>query len=305
MATTPRTVLSARRVEQLRPAFDHLLTQRDDSERLQHDPLRIPRRYTDPADQEIAAIFSALLGYGRVSAFMPVIESIMAMADAVGGPRAFVEGFDSHSAQALLPLKYRWNNGIDFALLAAGLKSIVATHGRLGAVIEGHYRRSHRNIRPALSGMVADLRQAVTAAAPKLGLQVQTFKELPRGARTLLSSPDGGSACKRWNMLLRWMVRTGSPDVGIWKLPASALVLPLDTHTHKLSWLLGLTRRTDGSWKTAEEITRNLSRLDPSDPVKYDFALAHLGISGRCRKERVAAICDPCAMVTVCRIGTP
>ena len=145
----------------------------------------------------------------------------------------------------------------------------------------------------------------MVAAAPSLGIQVSEIAALPRGARTLLSSPDGGSACKRWNMLLRWMVRTGSPDLGIWRLPTASLILPLDTHTHKLSWLLGLTRRSDGSWKTAEEITRNLARRDPADPVKYDFALAHLGISGRCRKERIPRVCDPCAMVSVCQIGAP
>ena len=305
MATTPRTVLSAQRVARLRPAFEALLRQRDDTERLQHDPLRIPRSYADPADQEIAAVFAALLGYGRVSAFMPVIEAIMARAEAVGGPRAFIEHFDAHDADALRPMQYRWNTGIDFALLAAGLKIVLQEHGRLGAVLEAGYRKSHRNIRPALSSMVSTLRAAVCAAAPDLGVNVTDFAALPRGTRTLLSSPDAGSACKRWNMLLRWMIRTGSPDLGIWAVPPAALILPLDTHTHKLSWLLGLTRRTDGSWRTAEEITRNLARLDPTDPVKYDFALAHLGISGRCRKARVPDICDPCAMVSVCRVGAP
>ncbi|MFT5682996.1 MAG: hypothetical protein ACI8RZ_003923 [Myxococcota bacterium] len=305
MAPTPRTVLSAQRVVRLRPAFESLLSQRADAERLQHDPLRIPSRYSDPADQEIAAVFAALLGYGRVTAFLPVIESIMAQADAVGGPRAFIDGFDPQDAVALRPMKYRWNNGIDFVLLAAGLRRIMAEHDRLGAVIEGAWRKSHRNIRPALSAMVATLRAAVLAAAPEHGVVVSGFSGLPRGTRTLLASPDSGSACKRWNMLLRWMIRTDSPDLGIWALPASALVLPLDTHTHKLSWLLGLTRRTDASWKTAEEITRNLARLDPTDPVKYDFALAHLGISGGCRKERIPSICDPCAMVSVCQVGAP
>ena len=305
MATTPRTVLSAQRVSRLRPAFEALLDQRADAERLQHDPLRVPTRYADPADQEIAAVFAALLGYGRVSAFLPVIEAIMAQADAVGGPRAFIEGFDTDDAAGLLPMRYRWNNGIDFVLLAAGLRRVIAAHDRLGAVIEGAWRKSHRSIRPALSAMVATLRAAVLAAAPEHGVPAAEFSDLPRGTRTLLSSPDSGSACKRWNMLLRWMIRTDSPDLGIWTLPASSLVLPLDTHTHKLAWLLGLTRRSDGSWKTAQEITRNLARLDPTDPIKYDFALAHLGISGGCRKERIPSICDGCAMVSVCQVGAP
>ena len=305
MAHLPRTVLSAQHVARLRPALEALLHQRDDRERLEHDPLRIPRRYADPADQEIAALFAALLGYGRISAFMPVIEAIMAQAESVGGPRAFIEGFDAHDAEALMPIKYRWNNGIDFVLLAGGLQRLLVQYDRIGTIIESSYRKSHRNVRAALSSLVETIRAAVVAAAPSLGVEITDFSALPRGTRTLLSSPDGGSACKRWNMLLRWMVRTGSPDLGIWKLPAASLILPLDTHTHKLSWLLGLTRRSDGSWKTAEEITRNLARLDPSDPVKYDFSLAHLGISGSCRKERIPSVCDPCAVVSVCQIGTP
>ncbi len=303
MARPPATVITRRQAAGLRSALDALMLHRDDAARVAADPIRVPRRYTDPADQEIAAIFASALGYGRVAAFMPVVEGLMAQADAVGGPRAWVEGFAEADIEAVRPIVYRWNRGVDLALLALALQEVLQEWDSIGALFAAHHRPEHATIRPALTAAVARLRDAALAAAPKVGLSAQSFSALPRGLRTLLSSPAGGSACKRWNMLLRWMVRTGSPDLGIWKLPTAALILPLDTHTHKLAWLTGLTQRTDGSWRTAAEITANLARLDPDDPTRYDFALAHLGISGACRKERVVEICGSCPMKPVCRIG--
>jgi uncharacterized protein (TIGR02757 family) len=291
------TVLSAARVAALRPALDALLSNRDDALRLAADPLQAPHRYRDPADQEIAALFAAQLAYGRVSAFMPIIDRILALADAAGGPRAWIEGFSEADSAALAPLVYRWNRGPDFALMARTLQQVIATRGSLGAVFVERVRRSHSDVGLGLTAGIAELRAAaeVAAGAP--------FASLPRGFKTMLSSPSGGSACKRWNMLLRWMARDEGPDLGLWSIPTSKLILPLDTHTLQLSQLLGLTRRRDGSWRTAAEITRNLRRIDPDDPVRYDFALAHLGISGGCQKARVAEICDPCPMVGVCRVG--
>jgi uncharacterized protein (TIGR02757 family) len=102
-------------------------------------------------------------------------------------------------------------------------------------------------------------------------------------------------------MLLRWMVRPAEGiDLGLWRLPARALVLPLDTHTHRIARYVGLTARNDASWRTAVEITDALAMLDPLDPVRFDFALAHLGISGQCRREYDAEICTRCALFPVC-----
>ncbi|MBW2258057.1 MAG: DUF2400 family protein, partial [Deltaproteobacteria bacterium] len=131
----------------------------------------------------------------------------------------------------------------------------------------------------------------------------RAFGDLPRGFRTFLPSPTGGSACKRWNMFLRWMVRppTEGIDLGLWdSLPPSALVVPLDTHVLRIARLVGLTRRRDGSWRTAAEITANLRLLDPDDPVRFDFALAHLGISGACKGRRDEAVCSACPLRPVC-----
>jgi uncharacterized protein (TIGR02757 family) len=90
-------------------------------------------------------------------------------------------------------------------------------------------------------------------------------------------------------------------DLGLWttRRPAE-LVVPLDTHVLRLSRFLGLTARTDGSLRTALEVTARLRELDPDDPVRFEFALAHLGISGACKGYRHAEVCPTCPLQTVC-----
>ncbi len=123
-----------------------------------------------------------------------------------------------------------------------------------------------------------------------------------RGLRHLLPDPAGPGASKRWNLYLRWMVRgPDAVDLGLWhEVPASALVVPLDTHVHRVARALGLTARPDASWRTAEEITAALALLDPQDPVRYDFALCHLGMSGACPARRERARCEACVLGEEC-----
>jgi endonuclease III len=90
-------------------------------------------------------------------------------------------------------------------------------------------------------------------------------------------------------------------DVGLWPISPSTLLVPVDTHIHKLGRNLGFTRRKDLSWKTAEEVTAALRRFDPSDPTKYDFALCHLGMLQRCPSRRDAARCRGCGVLPICR----
>jgi uncharacterized protein (TIGR02757 family) len=121
----------------------------------------------------------------------------------------------------------------------------------------------------------------------------------------LLPDASRGAACKRLLLYLRWMVRRDDVDLGAWEgiVPPSALVIPLDTHVSRLSRLLGLTCRADLSWRTAEEITASLRRLSPEDPVRYDFALCHLGMSGACPARRSAERCRACPLAPACPTG--
>jgi endonuclease III len=103
-------------------------------------------------------------------------------------------------------------------------------------------------------------------------------------------------------MLMRWFVRREAPDLGLWThLSPADLVIPLDTHVFRVAGFLGLTDRATPGWATAEAITASLRRFDAADPVRYDFALAHLGISGACLGRRDAAVCPTCPLDAACR----
>ena len=124
------------------------------------------------------------------------------------------------------------------------------------------------------------------------------------GLRFLLPSPGGGSACKRAHLFLRWMVRTGDPDLGLWRggrFSAARLLLPMDTHVHRISRHLGLTARATADLRAAREATSWLARVDPSDPVRFDWALSRLGILAECVKAPLRSRCERCPVRPVCR----
>lgn len=128
-------------------------------------------------------------------------------------------------------------------------------------------------------------------------------RELPAtpGLRFSLPDPLAGSACKRWRMFLRWMARPGWPDLGLWpSIPLDTLVIPLDTHVARVSRLIGLSLRATPDGRMALEVTDALRKLDPKDPLKYDFALSHLGILGDCPGIRTMPFCKTCPLEAVC-----
>jgi uncharacterized protein (TIGR02757 family) len=281
----------------------HRLRQRPAREGwLQGDPLSFVHRYPRPEDAELVAAIAGGLAFGRVASFFPVVEALLAEAERWGGPRAWVEGFDAPRAAALAPFYYRWLDGRDLALYIAALGRAAREHGRLGALWESCSQIERPGA--ALTGAIAALRGLAADEGQRLGL-LAADEPLPRGLLNLLSSPADGSACKRWCLILRWMVRDELPDLGLWRLPPRALVIPLDTHVHQLSLLLGLTTRKDSSWRTALQITQALRAVRPEDPLGLDFALAHLGISGACRKQHCAEICGACELREACPAGYP
>jgi uncharacterized protein (TIGR02757 family) len=158
------------------------------------------------------------------------------------------------------------------------------------ASLENLFRKFHRphslTIEEGLAGFVPLLKKHLT----NYGKDIK-----PAGLRQLFPSPLDGSACKRANLFLRWMVRDRDIDFGIWKgIPKSRLIIPLDTHIARISGCLGLTKRKSRDWKTAVEITESLKRMDPEDPLKYDFALCHHGISGMCSGKKEIMECKGC-----------
>jgi uncharacterized protein (TIGR02757 family) len=115
--------------------------------------------------------------------------------------------------------------------------------------------------------------------------------------------PDvrGSSGSKRLLLFLKWVCRPADGvDLGLWSVDPAVLLIPIDVHLHRLARNLGLTRRRNPSWRTTEEVTVALSRLDPADPAKYDFSLCHLGMAQRCPSRRDEVRCEGCGVKTVC-----
>jgi uncharacterized protein (TIGR02757 family) len=246
------------------------------TERLKHDPIEFPHRYSTPEDIEVVGFIASCFAYGKVELFKPVIEKILEP----GGrhPALFLRNFTiKKDSKYLKGLSYRFNTEKDILCLIYITSYILKKWGSLKDLFYSHYRPYHDDIGEALNNFVKCILTIDTS--PVYGKDIKSY-----GLKQFFPSPENGSACKRMNLFLRWMVRDRDIDFGIWsEIPPSKLIIPLDTHIAKISKCLALTERTSLDWKTAKEITKSLKRLDPEDPLKYDFALCHLGISGLCK----------------------
>lgn len=239
------------------------------------DPIQIVRRYSALDDREVVAFIAAGLAFGRVASVMASIEAVCA----VLGPRpaAFVRRFEpDRDGGDLRRLVHRWTKGDDFVGLVWIVRELIARDGSL-----------ERSFASALDTSAADVEGALEAFSTRArAVDLKpVYGRRPRtpGAHYFFSRPSTGSACKRLNLFLRWMVRQDEVDPGGWtSVPTRQLVVPLDTHTIRVGKCLRLTRRTTPGWKMAAEITAALRAFDPEDPVRYDFALCHLSMMGAC-----------------------
>jgi uncharacterized protein (TIGR02757 family) len=288
-------MISTSRARLLKPLLDALLDARALPERVAFDPVRFPRRFPDPLDAEVAGLVASSLAYGRADLFGERLDGLFGAL----GPRpgALARAFDARRDAALFAgFRYRFNVGADLAALVSAAGAVQRARGSLGSAFETALRRAGA-MRDAAAEFAALLRGAVDP-------DVERALGPRRGFDHLLPRPERGAACKRLMLFFRWMVRGGASDgvdLGLWSgISPSALVIPLDTHVARLARHLGLSRRRDLSWATAEEITASLRRLDPLDPVKYDFALCHYGMSGGCPARPSATGCARCALKTAC-----
>lgn len=290
-------LLPRKRAEALRGALDRLLAIDPPAGRIADDPVVFPHRYRDPKDIEVVGLIAAVLAYGQVDLFRRVVAEIL---DRTGPhPARFcAEAAPSDLKIAFRPLYYRMNRGLDFACLLYFIGEILRRYDSLGTLFAAGYREEEPDIAPALTRFID--RILAIDPAPIYGRTIY-----PYGLRQMFSSPERRSACKRLNLYLRWMVRPADGlDFGLWEeIPPGKLLIPLDTHVIRISRYLGLTRRRTPGWAMAREITDQLKRLDPLDPLKYDFPLCHLGISGACPIDPDPAKCVLCPLLPHCRKG--
>jgi len=282
------------RADKVRPHLDALLTHASPQQRLQGDPLELVHRYVDPLDQEWVGMLASAVAYGRVTLFKPRLSALLT---SLGPhPSAWARSASPEAVmQAFAGFSYRMTGPGELAALAWATAQVQQRYGSVGALAAASLEASGGHWREALDRLVQTLWRV--DLTPFVGQ-----REPNRRLAHLLASPAGQSACKRLNLYCRWMVRgPDGVDLGLWPVPTRLLVIPLDTHVHRIAGFLGLTRRTDLSWRTAEEVTARLRRIDPDDPVRYDFALSHLGISGDCPSRRDLVHCRACPLQPVCR----
>ncbi len=248
------------RTEQLRAGLERLYEAYNRPCFVEPDPLQFLRQYADPLDREVAGIIASSLAFGQVAQIIAGVQSVL---DRMAAPRAFLLRATRPSlARAFTDFRHRYVTGRELADMLWGVRSVLARHGSLGRCFTACLASSDDTVLPALTQFVDCLREDST---------------MPRNY--LLPSPRRGSACKRLNLFLRWMVRRDEVDLGGWDGVCPALlIVPIDTHMHRFAKALGLTTRKQADMRTALEVTAGFRRFAPHDPVRFDFALTRLGI---------------------------
>ncbi len=283
-------MLASGRLVRLHRALDAVRASCDVGARRRLDPVAFVHRYLAPLDQELAGLLASSCAFGNVT-------TIRAKLDDVGerlGPELSAIAEDREAlCDAMSGFRHRLYVGEDLALLVYGARIVQRRFGSLGDAFAS-FLSDGSTLHDALIAFVDEVRDAS-------GL-VMTGER--RGPAHLLPDPRGGSASKRLLLYLRWMVRPADGiDLGLWPVSPARLVIPVDVHVHKLATNLGLTQARTPSWRVAEDITDVFRRFDPEDPVKYDFALCHLGMAGSCSSRFVREVCESCAIRNVCRHG--
>jgi len=245
----------------LGPALEELYGHYNRFEHIHPDPLEFVYLYDNKPDMELSAFIASSLAYGRVR---QILKSVRSVLDAMGpSPSSFLlENRPAVIRKAFHSFKHRFTTGAILSDLLVALGRLSREYGSLESCFQAGFSRHDSNILPALAEFVKKLEQACGRTMP-----------------TFLPSPRGGSACKRLNLFLRWMVRSDRVDPGVWQtIPASHLIVPLDTHMHRVALAMGLTSRKHADICCAIEITGAFRSICPDDPVRYDFALTRLGI---------------------------
>ena len=246
--------------QELKTFLDEKVQQYNAPSFIASDPISIPKLFTQKEDIEIAGFLAATISWGQRQAILKAGHKIV---DSMyHEPFDFVMNGDIDAIPDG-PV-YRTFNGADLRYFIKALRHIYLNHGGLETVFTNGYR-PNQNIKES----IAHFREVFVS-----------FQEPGRTAKHVANVCKGSSA-KRICMYLRWMVRQDQMkvDFGLWKQINSAhLMLPLDVHTGNVGRKLGILTRKQSDWKAVEEITTYLKKLDPKDPIKYDYALFGLGV---------------------------
>jgi uncharacterized protein (TIGR02757 family) len=246
---------------ELKSFLDEKVLQYNTLDFIESDPVQIPHLFSQKEDIEIAGFLSATISWGNRKM---IIKNSHQMMELMGNaPYDFVMSHQETDLERLESFVHRTFNGQDFIGFIKGLQHIYKNHGGLETVFSNNLGEDN------LQKNIHEFKKL--------------FFEIPHLNRTQkhISDPLKGSAAKRINMYLRWMVRQDNKgvDLGIWKsIPPALLSCPLDVHSGNVARKLGLLTRKQNDGKALTELDLKLRELDPTDPVKYDFALFGLGV---------------------------
>jgi uncharacterized protein (TIGR02757 family) len=257
--------------DELRRRLDALYAQYDERF-VDPDPLEFVRRQTTPADREVVGLIASSLAYGTVRQIKTSIGAVLRVLGPE--PARAVRSFDVAAGRELAAFKHRFNDGRDVACLLLFMRQMLESHGSIESFFAAGDDCGAPDVGPGLSSFTAR-----ALALSHEGLYGRSTLPGDAGVRFFFPSPVAGSACKRLNLYLRWMVRRHGVDLGVWSaVDPQRLVIPLDAHILTIGRRVRLTRLRSPGWRMAVDITRRLRQLDPQDPVKYDFALHRMGL---------------------------
>lgn len=228
---------------------------------IKDDPIQFPHRFNNPEDIEIAGFIASIFAYGNRKVFIKKLHELFDIMQ--NKPLEFVLNFD---AKKLQRFNYRFAKDIDIIEVFCILNKLYGEGKGLKELFE-HGWRVNNSVRTMLQSVVDYFYSNVK-------------NNVGQGFYHLIPDPQNGGAMKRMNMFLRWMIRKGPVDLGLWSfMSASELLIPLDVHVARISREMGLLYRSSNDFKAVLELNENLKEIDPEDPAKFDFAIFGLGVN--------------------------
>lgn len=236
---------------------------------IQDDPIQVPRSFAQRPDAEVIGFLTATIAWGQRKTIIANAWKLVRLMDEA--PHDFVMNASPAELKRMGDFVHRTFNGIDLQHFLRGIRHLYREHGGIEEAF-------------LMDGRVGDMGDAIA----RFKSRFFEPKHQPR-TRKHVADPSKGSNAKRINMYLRWMVRPNDRgvDLGLWKrITPADLMVPLDVHTGRVGRELGLLKRTQDDWKSVVELTEQLRKLDPMDPVKYDIALFALGVNDHSNTRR-------------------
>ena len=250
----------------LKTQLDNYVKQYETIDFIKDDPVQFVHRFKDKNDIEIAGFIASMFAYGKREVFISKLNYIFNLMN--NKPFEFIQSFN-YKENNIKNCDYRFSKDCDLIEVLRILNILYSEKETLESLFKYSYSQNN------------DIWNMFQGVVDYFYARVNNDK-VTKGFYHLLPNPAKKSALKRMNMLLRWFIRTGCVDIGIWNfIPKSELLIPLDTHSAKIGRLLGLLKRNDNAYESVIELTENLKSFDRSDPVKYDFALFGYGVNNK------------------------